>query len=252
LKHGTIARNARAVNNHMRALGASATLTGAACVLMGCPSTATTTGYTPITGIVIRSSALVAGYGCGTGPSQVYRYAAIVYFAADGGAQATLVANVFDCFTDGVFENLPVADGGGQDFIVSIRAYNFASFPRELQCLPTGGPCAAQDPMTLLADAARATWATTCAATQQQGIPVLAVCQPLAPQEAGTDAESDSMAAVEAGAMADAKVDATAEAGAMADAEAGAVADAEAGAVADAEAGAGPDAKSPGPDATSD
>jgi hypothetical protein len=238
----------------MRALGAAATLTGAACVLTGCPSSATTTGYTPITGIVIRSSALVAGYGCGTGPGQVYRYAAIVYFATEGGAQATLVANVFDCFTDGVFENLPVADGGGQDFIVSIRAYNFASFPAELQC-PAGGPCAAQDPMTLQADAARATWATTCAATQQQGIPVLAVCQPLAPQDAGADAASDSMATVEAGAMADAETDATAdaEAGAMADAEAGAMADAEAGAMADAEAGAGSDAKSPGLDArTSD
>jgi hypothetical protein len=237
LKHGTIARNARAVNKHIRALGASATLTGAvACALTGCPSSATTTGYTPITGIVIRSSALVAGYGCGRGPGQVYRYAAIVYFATEGGAQGTLVANVFDCFTDGVFENLPVSDGGGQDFIVSIRAYNFASFPPELQCQPTGGPCAAQDPTTLLADAARATWATTCAATQQQGIPVLAVCQPLAPQDAGADAASDGMADAEAGALADA-----------------ALADAEAGAVADAEAGGGSDAKSPGPDAaTSD
>jgi hypothetical protein len=231
----------------MRALGAAAALTGAACVLTGCPSSATTTGYTPITGIVIRSSALVAGYGCGTGPSQVYRYGAIVYFATEAGAQATLVANVFDCFTDGVFENLPVADGGGQDFIVSIRAYNFASFPPELQCAPTGGQCPAQDPTTLLADAARATWATTCAATQQQGIPVLAVCQPLAPQDVGADAASDSMADVEAGAIVDAEADATA------DAEVSAMADAEAGAMADAEAGAGSDAKSPGPDApTSD
>jgi hypothetical protein len=213
LKAGAIARNARAVHNHMRALAATAILTGGAtCVLTGCPSTATTTGYTPITGIVILSSALVAGYGCGTGPGQIYRYAAIVYFATDGGPQAPpLATNVFDCFTDGVFENLPVSDSGSQDFIVAIQAYNRGTFPPELACPADGGPCAARDPTarTLLADATRATWASTCTATQQQGIPVLAVCQPLVPQDAGAnaaaDAEADTAGEAAGGAGADAE-----------------------------------------------
>src|SRR5258708_29252921 len=110
-----------------RPLAFSATFACAsACALTGCPSVTTTTGYTPITGIVIRSSALVAGYGCGTGPNQVYAYAALVAVASNAKPTVPILGSVFTCFTDGVFENLNPSDGGSLDFAVSIFAYDKA------------------------------------------------------------------------------------------------------------------------------
>ena len=114
-----------------------------------CTSSTTTLPYTPITGIIIRSQSLVAGYGCGTadgGPGQVYRYAAVLTQApADGGADASgssgplPLTNVFDCFTDGVFENLPTT--GGSTFDLTIYAYTAAAYadarlPVSLGCAP--------------------------------------------------------------------------------------------------------------------
>ena len=180
---------------------------GMAAGVAGCPSSSTATGYTPITGIEILSSSLVAGYGCGEGPDQVYRYAAIVSYAADaGGAGALQVANVFDCFVDGVFENLPASDSGSQSFAIAVQAYNRASFPASLNCGAAGGPCNAQDPGKIQAAAALATWTTTCTATQQQGIPVLAVCGPLVPQ-ASAEGGAPSDGAVDGQAVADVTVD---------------------------------------------
>ncbi|HLK37133.1 MAG TPA: hypothetical protein VKU41_10315 [Polyangiaceae bacterium] len=187
---------------------ACALAVGVAAGVAGCPSSSTATGYTPITGIEILSSSLVAGYGCGEGPGQVYRYAAIVSYAADaGGAGALQVANVFDCFVDGVFENLPASDSGSQSFAIAVQAYNRASFPASLNCPAAGGPCNAQDPGKIQAAAAQATWTTTCTATQQQGIPVLAVCGPLVPQASAEAGAPSDTGATEAGAPSDAMVD---------------------------------------------
>src|SRR5258708_11727380 len=207
-----------------RPLAFSATFACAsACALTGCPSVTTTTGYTPITGIVIRSSALVAGYGCGTGLDQVYRYVAVVSYAtADGGEGTPLVANVFECFTDGVFANLPASDSGSQAFVVTILAYNFASFPSYLACPPSGGPCAAQDAGALLGSAPEPTWRTECTATQQQGIPVLAVCNPFEPGNADEDAAGDAVADVAGDAIAEAKAPGDTAVDSIADAAAGA------------------------------
>ena len=183
-----------------RAAAAISLVTGlwATAGLTGCPSDTTATGYTPITGIEILSSSLVSGHGCGTGPGQVYRYAAVVSYAADAGGAASdagqlPVANVFDCFVDGVFESLPASSSGSQSFAITIFAYDRTSFPASLNCPPAGGPCPAQDPRAIGAVAGQATWTTTCTATQQQGIPVLAVCGPLLPpsvMEAGAVLEA--------------------------------------------------------------
>src|ERR1700745_1041166 len=99
------------------ALGGLLPACGAALPLAGCPTTDTTASYTPITGILIRSSSLVAGHGCGTGPGQIYRYAAILYYAPDaGGGPGPVEAGVFDCFTDGIFSNLPATPTNSLDF----------------------------------------------------------------------------------------------------------------------------------------
>jgi len=147
----------------------------------GCNSTSTAASYTPISGIEIQPSSLLQGLQCGTGANEVYRYVAVVWDEVDGGPYGPPKAsNVFDCFTTGVFENLPASDGGSQEFFLQIFGFSKASLPAALTCPDElsvdGGVCPAQD--TSLAAASTAPWTTTCSATQQQGIPVLAVCQP--------------------------------------------------------------------------
>ncbi len=179
----------------------------AACAIAACDTTTTTTAYTPITGILIRSSSLVEGFGCGTGPNQVYRYVATVDYAnatmatPDGGAAAQPSGapwtNIFDCFTDGVFENLPSSTTGSQAFVVSIFAYDTASYKRaglpvDLGCPPgmAGSAAVCVSPPQRLSRAAaqQALWTTTCSATQEQGIPVLAVCLPLTQSKTSAEA----------------------------------------------------------------
>lgn len=169
-----------AVNRRKALIGSVAAMLGA-FALAGCPSTATTTGYTPITGILIRSTSLVAGLGCGTGADQIYKYGALISFADDAGSpEPPVFSGVFDCFSDGLFSNLPASDSGAFTFDLSIVAWNQASFPPALQCPPNAAqPCPGDDPGTLLADQGTPTWTTTCTATQQLGISVLAVCGPL-------------------------------------------------------------------------
>jgi len=215
--------------SRLRILGLLAAA-GAAAVA-SCSTTTATTTYTPITGIEIRSASLVAGFGCGEGPTQVYRYAAAVSYASgsepdaatgggardaghtpDAEAGATLaeaglapvvapvetrvpveqnrvpLTNIFDCFADGVFENLPSSDAGSLTFNVTIFAYNKekydeARLPPDPGCPPgvdAGGCTPTSQPLTA-AQEALAPWTTLCTATQQAGTPVIAVCGPLVP-----------------------------------------------------------------------
>lgn len=161
-----------------------------AIALSGCPTLTTAAGFTPATGIVIRSSTLVGGHGCGKGLDQVFRYSAVVFYADDHGNRsgAPIASGVFDCFADGLFENLRTNDGGSTSFVVSIYAYNQFSLPADLDCPPDVTPCPAEDldgdtPL-VLRDGPQAPWTTTCHATQQQDITVVAVCDPLAAGQA--------------------------------------------------------------------
>jgi len=160
----------------------------AACALAGCPGAATTTTYTPITGILIRSSSLVAGYGCGTAAGQVYQYAALLSYINDGGPPGPVeYSGVFDCYSDGLFSNLPADDAGSLSFNVTIVAWNQASFPAALQCDPADSDqgeagfttCPGDTPDTVANDEGIPNWITNCTATQQSGISVIAVCAPL-------------------------------------------------------------------------
>jgi hypothetical protein len=186
----------RAVSGAKRSLilaFSASSAVGVGLAASGCPSSTTTLPYAPITAIEIVSSSLVAGYGCGTADSQVFKYLAIVSQPGDP------VCNVFDCFApQGVFENLlPDAglqpDGALPTVTLKIFAYNARSYAMQQGTLQgpaiiDGGLCPA------LADgggAPGAQWTTTCTATPVQGIPVLAVCPPLepvAPADAGADA----------------------------------------------------------------
>jgi hypothetical protein len=243
---------ARSLKCH--ACGACLALLAGGSVL-GCPGSTTTATFTPITGITISASALLRGYRCGDGPGDVYKYSAVLWSAStDGGPQGSpRFSDVWDCYVDGVFQNLPAADGGSETFFLQVFAYTRSGFPAELSC-PTGygangSPCAPLADASIAEQAgASAQWQTTCTATQQSGAPANAACAPLTP-----------LAALEAGAPGgDAGVDAApdgpgADSGAAdgADGSEPAEASAEAGADAppDAPADAPPDAASSGTDA---
>lgn len=185
------------------ASGACLALLGGAS-LLGCPGSTTTAPYTPITGITISASTLLRGYRCGDGPGEVYKYSAVLWSASasDGGpAGAPLYSDVWDCYVDGVFQNLPSGEAGSETFFIRVFAYTRSGFPTELACPtgygPTGVPCALLTDASIAEQAgATAQWETTCTATQQSGAPANAVCALLAPEEAGAPGGD---AAVEAG-----------------------------------------------------
>ena len=167
-----------------------------ACVLVGCPTTATTTTYTPITGILIQASTVTAGRGCGTGDDQVYRYA--VTLAYSSSPNAPFLSNVFECFADGLFSNLPASDSGSDSFIVTIYAFNQASFPPVINPCEPQNSCPAEAPSQVIEEASEANWTTICSAEQIAGVSSLAVCPALEPPDAGGDATTTPQA--EAGA----------------------------------------------------
>jgi hypothetical protein len=203
--------------------GAAACLT-VAMVLAGCPNTATTTLYTPPTGIQIDSQMLVAGLGCGMGPGQVYRYAAVVGPPEKDGGLGTpgpaYATGVFDCFSDALFTNLPAPDGGAADFGIEIYAYDQASFPQELagcEYALASNPCPGDDAAVVNRYKSLATWKTSCDATQYQGVPQYAVCGDLSPADAGAGGDGGAGDAMSGG---DASADSAADSAADAPAEA--------------------------------
>jgi hypothetical protein len=203
----------RSSSRWLRALAAGAVagggVTAAWIALVGlvhCDDTATTTTYTPITGVEIQSSALNYGHGCSDDPSDtnaVYRYAAILSYVPPSAVPAgdfSTYSAVFECFADGYFENLPVLDGGNQFFQVQIAAWNAKDFPVALD------PCTSEpdgsNPRTDVCPAEQVsfvqpffdggapaqdgastapTWTTTCTAYLQPGVPSIAACPPLVP-----------------------------------------------------------------------
>ncbi len=187
-------------------LGVAATLGLAAC-----PASPSTTLYTPITGLVINSESLLAGIGCGTGPGQVYKYAAVVRLAGDASESGLPVSGVFDCFTNAQFANLATPDGNLTSYDIAIYAFNEASFPPALAAcdnLQSDAACAGENPSAVLEFAGMANWTTTCTATQVPGVSEVAVCNSLVPvgdasvgPDEGTDSapEGDASDAGEAG-----------------------------------------------------
>ena len=168
------------------ALVATSLGVAALLVLAACPGTATTTLYTPITGLVIDSEALLSGVGCGTANNQVFKYAAVVSLAGDAGQLPGLpVSGVFDCYSDAQFANLATPDGNLTSYTISIYAFNEASFKAThlVDCVDAASDaaCQSEDPATVLKSADLANWRTTCTATQVPGVSEVAVCGSLIP-----------------------------------------------------------------------
>ena len=169
-----------------------------------------------LTGIEVLADTLTVGRGCGTQPGQIYKYVAIVSLPSasltNGIGGELLAASVSDCFADAAFTNLcgyMFSDGGtGSTYDVAIYAFSKAEWDNAVtpdggasfslqsgllaeanQQAPAagGGNCTVasappQDLAQLFSDLKRAAGLyTTCTATQQSSIPVLAQCGQLGP-----------------------------------------------------------------------
>jgi hypothetical protein len=184
---------------------------------LGCQASAAALVYTPYQGVNIDSSSLVAPYGCGMGPGQVYRYVATLVnvpivdggdasdaSGADAGPGTILTTGVFDCFADGVFQGTPPAPA---TFALTIYALTYSeSVAAGLACDPEASPCVPPE-LDAGAQVAGYSWTTTCTASAETSASVTAQCGPLLPSsaDAGTDAGAD------AGTDADADADAGAD-----------------------------------------
>lgn len=159
-------------------LAAGATgLISAACGSAGASDT-----LPPITGVIVRAESLTTGRGCGRGPEQVFKYAAVLL----GKSSATtfdrfIAGNVYDCFADGLFVDLP-ASGGSFDYKVQIYAYNEAAFTS------AGAASLAAKAQTVTdLKTTNPTFTTTCNAVQIDLVQTLAVCKPLSLGTGGID-----------------------------------------------------------------
>ena len=182
--------------------------------LTGCTNGDSGLPYTPITGVEIDASQLVAGRGCGTGAGQIYKYAALLTYDDEAGPESfAAYSGVFDCFTNGIFSNLQPDDAGSTSFLLQVYAFNQASYPAALDNLAVAYDAGAVEDLT-----ASANWTTTCTASQSSGVTVVALCQPLQPVGGSPEAEAG---ATDAG-TGDADAGAGGADGGTGDAEAGA------------------------------
>lgn len=176
--------------------------------MVACSETTGVGGIPPVTGIVIRAESLTTGRGCGTSANQVFRYAAVVY-GRDPAGNLTVprAANVFDCFTDGTFVQLSPVNGS-LDFRVDVFVYTQAAYATQKATvdnasapeppLPTDAnpdPVPPALAVKTALEGSTPSWTTSCTATQQQDVRVLALCNPLEAGKGGlgqkTDASTD-------------------------------------------------------------
>ncbi len=154
----------------------SATLIALVAIVVACSGSSSTSGIPPITGIVVRAETLTTGRGCGPGPTQLFKYAAVVYsFNTDTKKfDQVVTGGLYDCFADGTFVELkPVDPAGGFTFELEVFGFTQAAYAAQKPVIDAAG----SDAVKLRA--ASPTWTTTCTATQQQDVQSLAVCAPL-------------------------------------------------------------------------
>jgi hypothetical protein len=187
-----------------RCLLFAAVLSGVGVIAYGC--TGSTTGITPITGIVVRADTLIQGHGCGTedaGPSDIYEYVAIVSEIDEASADQVYIAGgAFRCYADATFVNLCASSTGSYVYGVAIVAYTQSEWTAlggdptptnptantAINALNRASYCTADagnqspivvDPNYPTPSVPKGAYTTTCTATQQSDIEVLAVCAPL-------------------------------------------------------------------------
>jgi len=167
---------------------------------VACGTSNSSTATIVITGIVIRAETLTSGRGCGTAVSQVFKVGAVVFQDNDAGgaepARTFVAANVYDCFSDITFLNLPLGPNGNANFglylyLFNADAWNAANGGSQLS---TSDPTAAEAANSTWL-AGNPTWTATCTATQSDQVQVLASCNPIALGTTGIDSQADAAVA---------------------------------------------------------
>lgn len=143
---------------------------------LACTGTSATPSTVIVTGILVRADTLIEGKGCGRGATQVFKYAVVVL---GRGTNRYLAGQVYDCFTDGAFVQLPDVNGvqngtGAYDYDLQVFAFNEAGYlaagdARVRSVI--GDPAALRETLP--------TWTTTCGVSQLANVQALANCEPL-------------------------------------------------------------------------
>ncbi|MDP9034347.1 MAG: hypothetical protein M3O50_06040 [Myxococcota bacterium] len=215
VSYATSGRGASGVLRRSSSLGSICLL---ALALGGCPSSTTSSSSAVVTGVEILAETVAGSHGCGKGAGQVYRYTAVVYHGgtSDGStavtaSDAAIASNLFECYADGLFSNLPASDSGSALYVVRVYAYGYAAFQKNaavaaLQCpASTAPPCPAESPAVVTAPevTGAADYTLDCTAIEQQGVPVLARCtetpSAFGTADSGADAGARDAAANETG-----------------------------------------------------
>jgi hypothetical protein len=146
--------------------------------LAACGSTSTTDVLPTVTSISVRADAITAGRGCGSAAGQVFKYVVLV-MSPD---MAYVVGNVYDCFADATFVDLP--DVGVRSYTMSVFAFDRAAYlaagEGALNAKVNGwnANVASATPAALAALRSTATYETTCTAPRLDQVQRVASCQP--------------------------------------------------------------------------
>ncbi len=153
---------------------------------MSCTDTTATesVGYAPVTGILVRSESAVGNLGCGPGTGQVFKYVAVLRgptdLGIDAGADAGMATpdqvlgiGIYDCFSDGLFNELAV------DALYAVELFGFGQAAWDqsngqvfaLASNPGTAPAASAKLLAL-----NPASTTTCTAVQRTGIQTVASC----------------------------------------------------------------------------
>lgn len=147
---------------------------------------ATSGGVPPVTGILIRAETLTTGRGCGTGPTQIYKYAVLVYGFTGGDAtkresyQTFAAANSFDCYVDGEFVSLDT-NVGNSLYRLEVYAYNAQAYNAMASTIE-GTITASNTDKSGRSDVfqrTNPTFTTECTSSQTDQVETLAQCDPL-------------------------------------------------------------------------
>jgi hypothetical protein len=137
---------------------------GVSASLGACSST-TVNPLIELNGITIPAASLTTGIGCGTGPGQIYKYAAVLTDPALG--------QVYDCFADAAFQ-IPVAtaDGGGL-YTVDVFLYDQDAYNANATTI--NAAAGASNALPILTKVP-ATYLASCTATQTGNLQTVAQC----------------------------------------------------------------------------
>lgn len=159
--------------------------------MMACTGPATTTGFAPVTSVLIRAESIVPAPLCGKAVGQIAKYTAVISSRlADGGA-APLAGQTYECFADAMFANMSGTQFDIDVFEWSASAYAAAStLPTiETQLRDPNQVTEALKNLRALMPTAR----RQCSAVQVSNVQAVARCdEPVT--DAGADAPTDARA----------------------------------------------------------